>query len=211
MEDESILNRSTLETQTYLNDLAIAVCVNGDKLEKYEKVTTRQCGEEAFANMKLFVEEVQRSVERGKFTNTSKVNLGYLGKNAGVSDETITMIVEKCAQRIKIDPQKEENEFWLNCKTLQDYKAYLDKYPNGTYRNSAQTKIDELERFVVRPLPKESDQDESPSWGLNIVSFLFPFVGWVLFFALQRSKKGKACAKWACFGCIFFFVLALLL
>lgn len=207
MEDESILNRSTQETQTYLNDLAIAVCVNGDKLEKYEKMTTRQCGEEAFANMKLFVEEVQRSVECGKFTNTSKINLGYLGKNAGVSDETITMIVEKCEQRIKIDPQKEENEFWLNCKTLQDYKTYLDKYPNGTYRNSAQTKIDEFE-VRVRSLPKESDQNESPSIGLNIVSFLFPFVGWVLFFALQRSKKGKACAKWACLGCITLFVLS---
>ena len=47
--------------------------------------------------------------------------------------------------------------------------------------------------------PQSSPGDE-PSTGLNILSFLFPLVGWILYFALNKSEKGKACAKWAWIG-----------
>jgi len=91
--DQSILNANKQEVKDYLNNLAEAVCINGDELEKYEKVVTKQYGEEVYNNMKMFVEEVQGYVKRKNFTNTSKVNLGYLGKNAGLSDGTIENII----------------------------------------------------------------------------------------------------------------------
>ena len=157
MEDQSILNRSTQETQTYLNDLAIAVCVNGDKLEKYEKVTTRQCGEEAFANMKLFVEEVQRSVEREKFTNTSKVNLSYLGKNAGLSES----IVNKIIQHFEVEFG--EVALWNQCRPNEktDYKNYLDKYPNGKYASKARAVLAEIE---MKEAIERAEREERNFW-----------------------------------------------
>lgn len=91
--DQSIFNANQQEVKDYLNNLAEAVCINGDALEKYEKVITKQYGEEVYNNMKLFVEEVQEYVKRKRFTNTSKVNLGYLGKNAGLSDGVIENII----------------------------------------------------------------------------------------------------------------------
>lgn len=100
--DESLLNKNSQENhenQHYLDDLAEAVCINDDRLEKYEKMVTIKFGEEAYANMKLFVDELQRSIERQKFTNTSKVNLSYLGKNAGLSEHTIEKIVDHCSQQ----------------------------------------------------------------------------------------------------------------
>lgn len=91
--DQSLLNANQQEVKDYLNNLAEAVCINGDALEKYEKVVTKQYGEEVYNNMKMFVEEVQGYVKRKNFTNTSKVNLGYLGKNAGLSDGAIENII----------------------------------------------------------------------------------------------------------------------
>ena len=91
--DQSILNANKQEVKDYLNNLAEAVCINGEALEKYEKVVTKQYGEETYNNMKMFVEEVQGYVKRKSFTNTSKVNLGYLGKNAGLSDGAIENII----------------------------------------------------------------------------------------------------------------------
>lgn len=93
MEEKTLLNSNQQEANDYLNNLAEAVCINGDTLEKYEKVVTKQFGEEIYNNMKLFVEEVQDYVKRKSFTNTSKVNLGYLGKNAGLSESTIDKII----------------------------------------------------------------------------------------------------------------------
>lgn len=91
--DQSILNANQQEVKEYLNNLAEAVCINGEALEKYEKVVTKQYGEETYNNMKMFVEEVQGYVKRKSFTNTSKVNLGYLGKNARLSDGAIENII----------------------------------------------------------------------------------------------------------------------
>ena len=93
MEEKSLLNSIQQDVNDYLNNFAEAVCINGDALEKYEKVITKQYGEEVYNNMKLFVEEVQEYVKRKSFTNTSKVNLGYLGKNAGLSESTIDKII----------------------------------------------------------------------------------------------------------------------
>jgi hypothetical protein len=141
MEDESILNKNPQEVQDYLNELAIAVCIKGERLEKYEKMAIKRCGSESYANMKLFVEEVQRSAERGKFTNTSKVNLSYLGKNAGLSEN----IVNKIIQHFEVEFGEEA--FWNQCRPNEKtgYKNYLDKYPNGKYASKAREILAEIE------------------------------------------------------------------
>lgn len=91
--EKSVIKVNQQEADDYLNNLAEAVCINGEALEKYKKVITKQYGEELYNNMKMFVEEVQRYVKRKKFTNTSKVNLSYLGENAGLSESIIDKIV----------------------------------------------------------------------------------------------------------------------
>ena len=49
--------------------------------------------------------------------------------------------------------------------------------------------------------PNTNVNDES-SVGLNILSFLFPIVGFILFFAMKAKTpyKAKACGKWGLIG-----------
>lgn len=44
--------------------------------------------------------------------------------------------------------------------------------------------------------------DDEPSTGLNIFSFLFPIIGWVLYFVYRDKSpiKAKSCSKWAWIG-----------
>ena len=113
--DQSILSSNQQEVKDYLNNLAEAVCINGESLEKYEKVVTKQYGEEVYNNMKMFVEEVQGYVKRKSFTNTSKMNIGYLGKNAGLNEQTINSIIQHYEDQF--DKQERSNGFgcsgWL--------------------------------------------------------------------------------------------------
>lgn len=48
----------------------------------------------------------------------------------------------------------------------------------------------------------ENDQlknEDKPSIGLNILSFLLPIVGWILYYVFRddRPNKASACSKWA--------------
>jgi len=47
-----------------------------------------------------------------------------------------------------------------------------------------------------------SNIDDQPSVGLGILSFLFPIIGWILYFVHREKKpiKAKACSKWAWIG-----------
>lgn len=64
-----------------------------------------------------------------------------------------------------------------------------------------------------QPQPIPIGEDKS-NVGLNILSFLFPLVGWILYF-VHREKypiKAKACSLWAWIGFgvnAFFYVIAL--
>jgi hypothetical protein len=58
--------------------------------------------------------------------------------------------------------------------------------------------------------PKEAVEDKASVW-LNIVSFLFPIVGWILYFAIKSPVKAKSCGKWGCIGFFVNFVLTLLI
>ena len=54
--------------------------------------------------------------------------------------------------------------------------------------------------------------NDEPSVGLGILSFLFPLIGWILYF-VHRDKspiKAKACSKWAWIGFGVSFVLNLI-
>ena len=106
MEDQSLLNQNPQEVQNYLNELAIAVCVKGEQLEKYEKIIIKRFGKDLYVNMQQFAEELKHSVERGRFTNTSKINLDYLGKKAGISEETITRITAHYEGGLKEIPEE---------------------------------------------------------------------------------------------------------
>lgn len=57
-----------------------------------------------------------------------------------------------------------------------------------------------------------SNTNDEPSVGLGILSFLFPLIGWILYF-VHRDKspiKAKACSKWAWIGFGVSFVLNLI-
>ena len=147
MEDQSILNSVDKKGESYLDDLAFAVCVNGESLEKYKKIVEKQYGTDAYAGMEQFAIILQQQVNRGQFTKTSLLNLKYIGKNAGMSDDTIDMIVELFNNIIK--QNKEEEECWSKCagKDKNALLEYLRKYPNGRYAKQAQAKLADLERI----------------------------------------------------------------
>ena len=53
-----------------------------------------------------------------------------------------------------------------------------------------------------------SDKD-FPNVGLNILSFILPIVGWILYFVFKAEtpNKAKSCAKWAWIGFACSFVI----
>ena len=96
-EDESILMASRSGDTSFLDELTIEVCLHGDQLDKYERIVVKKYGSDTYAHLARFVEEVSRSVQKGRFTNTSIANLGYLGKSVGLNDSTIEEVVKKCS------------------------------------------------------------------------------------------------------------------
>lgn len=95
MEDQSILGKNTShEDYAYLNDLVKAVCIDGESFDKYEKMVVKIFGDETSENLKHFIEELSRSAERKAFSNSSLISLGYLGKNAGLSQETLDTVIK---------------------------------------------------------------------------------------------------------------------
>lgn len=56
----------------------------------------------------------------------------------------------------------------------------------------------------------QPNPEDKPSVGLNILSFFIPLVGWILYFALNKTEKAKSCSKWAWIGFAVNFVLYLI-
>ena len=92
--DESLFTCSKSESHTYLDQLAIEVCLHGENLKKYEHMVTKQYDHKVYENMQRFVEEITRSHQRQLFTNTSIANLTYLSRNLGLSNDTVNKIVK---------------------------------------------------------------------------------------------------------------------
>ena len=57
-----------------------------------------------------------------------------------------------------------------------------------------------------------SQQEDKPSTGLNILAFLFPLVGLILFLCFQKTTpvRAKAIGKWALIGFIVGVALSIL-
>lgn len=113
-EEQTILNASNQADNEYLNNLAVAVCINGDKLDKYKKIVTKKYGEDVYKNLKQFVNEQHEYLKRKKVTNTSKVNLTFLGKNAGLNEATIDKIIRHVESKIK----EKGNTKWIKLISL---------------------------------------------------------------------------------------------
>lgn len=62
---------------------------------------------------------------------------------------------------------------------------------------------------VYPPQPPFKPADDEPSIGLNILSFLFPLIGWVLYFVYKDDKpvRAKSCSRWAWISFIISFVI----
>lgn len=111
-QDGSILTGSRLENDTYLDQLAIEVCLHGEQLEKYERMVTKQYSSEVYANLHLFVDEVNRCRQRQIFTNTSIANLRYLGPIVGLSQNTVNDIVNQLKYSLK--PSCLDDRSWMH-------------------------------------------------------------------------------------------------
>ena len=93
--DKSILSSKQNQGDSYLDELAFAVCVNGELLEKYEKFVIKQYDEDVLNKMKRFVDEVQKCVRHQKFTGASRFVLEHLGGDVGISKEVVESVITK--------------------------------------------------------------------------------------------------------------------
>ena len=146
--DKSILGSKNKQVESYLDDLAFAICINGEPIEKYKKIVSKQYGVDAYANMEKFAQALQQQVQVGQFTKTSLLSLKYIGKNAGMSENAIDVIVEHFNDKMKEAQQKkEEDECWKKCSGNDNSALleYLRIYPNGRYAKQAQAKFKEEE------------------------------------------------------------------
>ncbi len=106
MEDQSIFNPTNTNTdssilsgqagtadQDYVNECIREVCLNGDSLSKYQKMIEKKFSSDFYQKCDNFVEEVRRSVERGKFSKTSVTNIKYLANEIHVPVETVDSVI----------------------------------------------------------------------------------------------------------------------
>lgn len=100
MEDKSLFNQTGGGADyEYINECIKEVCIKGDSLSKYQKLIEKKFDADFYQKCNNFVEEVKRSVERKKFTNTSVVNLKYLANEIHIPDETVEMLVGHFSER----------------------------------------------------------------------------------------------------------------
>lgn len=107
MEDQSIFNPNNTTTdstilsggqtnnadQEYVIQCIKEVCHRGDSLQKYQRMIEKKFSPEFYTKCENFVEEVKRSVDRKKFSNTSVTNLKYLANEIHVPIETVDGVV----------------------------------------------------------------------------------------------------------------------
>lgn len=76
-------------------------------------------------------------------------------------------------------------------------------------------KVDEKADICLKcgmKLKKKNAIEDRPNTGLNIISFLWPFVGLILFISLKSKTpiKAKRCGKFALFGFILYIILVII-
>lgn len=80
-------------------------------------------------------------------------------------------------------------------------------FSQQVYQQPAYQQVAQQQTF-----PKTAPKDEA-SAGLKVLSFFFPYVGWILYFVFHNEApaKAKACSKWAWIGVAVSIVLTILL
>ena len=177
MKDQSIFNSADKKDESYLDDLAFAVCVNGESLEKYKKIVEKKYGTDVYSNMVQFSNTIDQQVVRRQFTNTSLLSLKFLGKNAGLSEMAIDMIVDHLSGEFKKEQlKKEEDEYWNNCsrKEKSALLEYLRKYPKGQYVKEAQAMITAINKEEEAEQNKE---EESCPFDITVIKQGIDFDG----------------------------------
>ena len=160
MKDQSLFNSADKKGESYLDDLAFAVCVNGESLEKYKKIVEKKFGTDVYANMVQFANTLHQQVARRQFTNTSLLSLKFIGKNAGLSEMAIDMIVDHLRGEFREEKLKEEERkhedtaFWKLCSPNNKYQLqeYLKKFPTGLFADRAVSLIADLERIEKKAI-----------------------------------------------------------
>lgn len=62
-------------------------------------------------------------------------------------------------------------------------------------------------------LSTETEIDKDPNTGLNVVSFLWPIIGLILYIAYSETspRRAKACGKWAIIGTVVAIAIVLII
>lgn len=76
----------------------------------------------------------------------------------------------------------------------------FENCPNCGEKQDVLTVLPAVESGIAPEQADQTAKKEKSSVILNIISFLFPIVGWILYFALKSPVKAKACARWAWIG-----------
>lgn len=91
----------------------------------------------------------------------------------------------------------------------QPYQQYQQPYPSQQYQQQYQQPAYQQ---VAPGQPYQMPVNDTPHAGLNVLSFFFPLVGWILWGVNLRTKPNtaRACAKWAWIGFAVAFVCSIL-
>lgn len=110
MEDLTIVNKTKRsEDEEYVCECIKEVCLEGDSLSKYQRIIEKKFGPEFYQKCNGFVEEVHRSIDRRKFTNTSITNLRYLANEINLPVETVDSVMSHFSEQFEAERQREED------------------------------------------------------------------------------------------------------
>jgi hypothetical protein len=109
-------SKNTVDS-SYINSCMEDICINKNSLLSFKRMIEKLYSKDDvdfYVRCEGFIEEVNNSVKRGKFTNTSIKNLEYLGGEIYLTKETIETIVKhhnnQFAEEELRRQQKEEKE-----------------------------------------------------------------------------------------------------
>ena len=181
MEDQSIFNPNNTSSDTsilsgqtnnadqeYINQCIKEVCHRGDSLQKYQRMIEKKFSPEYYQKCENFVEEVKRSVDRKKFSNTSVVNLKYLANEIHVPIEAVDGGISHYTKQFeKEEREKEEAE-----RRKREAAAEIERRKAEQKR-----KEEEEERQRQRRMAEEAEKERKRRLILQILKWVGIVVG----------------------------------
>lgn len=95
----------------------------------------------------------------------------------------------------------------------QQYQQPYQQQYQQPYQQPYQQQYQQPAYQQVAPnQPYQAPVNDTPNAGLNVLSFFFPLVGWILWGVNHQTKpnSARACAKWAWIGFAVAFVCSIL-